>query len=244
MRAIVALCLLSTSVFANAADHQTRRETFTSNDATRVEYVFVPENLSPNVPAPVLLLLHGSNGDGAHIARWWLDLASREGFIVIAPDSSDKAAWRLRQDSPQVLYDGIETVARQHPIDRKRIYLFGNSGGAVYALLLSMLESEYFAATAVHAGSFREKKQFEAIQFARRKIAVAIFIGDRDEYFSQRSVKDTIAALDAAGHPTLLSIIPRHTHNYRDVAADVNEQAWEFLKSRSLDRDPKLQLYQ
>ena len=35
------------------------------------------------------------------------------------------------------------------------MYLFGHSAGAGQALYLSLLESEYFAATAVHAGALR-----------------------------------------------------------------------------------------
>jgi hypothetical protein len=38
-------------------------------------------------------------------------------------------------------------------------------------------------------------------------------------------------------------VIPKHTHRYRDVSTEVNAEAWDFLKSRSLEANPKLQLY-
>lgn len=237
------LSLLSLLPLLASAASQPQRETFLSGKATRVQFVLVPDSIQPNVPAPVLVLLHGSGGNGSNIAREWTELAQREGVILIAPNASSSMQWRLKQDSPQFLNDAVYAVAQKHLIDWKRIYLFGHSGGAVYALTLSMLESEYFAATAVHAGSWRQKKEFEALKLAQRKIPVALFIGDRDEYFPLQSVQDTTAALEAAGHVTLLEVIPKHTHAYRDVSAEVNAQAWDFLKSRALEANPKLQLY-
>jgi poly(3-hydroxybutyrate) depolymerase len=236
LRLLLIVLLLSTA-------HAQTRETFVSGKATRVEYVYVPEQLKADVAAPVLVLLHGSFGNGENILREWIDVANREGIVLIAPDASDRMNWRLRQDSPQFLNDAINAVAAKQAIDWKRLYVFGHSGGAVYTLMLAMLESEYFAAAALHAGSWRQKKEYDAMKLAKRKIPVALFIGDKDEYFPLRTVQDTAKALEQAGHPTMLEVIPRHTHNYRDVSADVNVKAWDFLKARTLEENPKLQLY-
>ncbi len=56
-----------------------------------------------------------------------------------------------------------------------------------------MMESEYFAATAIHAGSWRDEKEFGLIEYARRKTPLAIFVGDRDPFFPLNSVKATEA---------------------------------------------------
>jgi predicted esterase len=172
------------------------------------------------------------------MVREWVDLAQREKLIVAGPDASDDMQWRLVQDGPAFIHAAIDAVAAKHPIDHRRIYLFGHSGGAVYALTLSMLESQRFAATAVYAGAWRNRKEFAVLQLAQRKLPVALFIGDQDQLFPVRSAQQTKDALEAAGHPVSLTILPRRRHAYRDVARQVNEDAWQFLKTVELPEPP------
>jgi predicted esterase len=124
--------------------------------------------------------------------------------------------------------------ADRHRRGETRIYLFGSSGGAVYSLTLSMLESQLFAATAIHAGAWRAPNEFRAVPYARRKIPIAIFIGDKDEYFPLFAVRKTQSALEKAGHPVSVTVIAGHSHNYADVALEVNRSAWDFMKAKRL----------
>jgi predicted esterase len=228
------LCIIM-PLCAGAAN-ASRLEKFSFGKATRSQEVFVPDS-APD-PAPLLVLLHGSFGKGRDMAREWIEIAQREGLVLIAPNASDDEQWRLVQDGPAFIQSAINAIAAKHPIDRRRIYLFGHSGGAVYALTLSMLESERFAATAVFAGAWRNLKEYAPLQIARRKIPVAIYIGDQDEFFPLRSAQQTIASLEAAGHPASLTILPRRRHAYRDAAREVNEQAWRFLSAHELPQTP------
>jgi poly(3-hydroxybutyrate) depolymerase len=184
--------------------------------------------------APLLVLLHGSFGSGAAMVNSWIAVAEQEGIVLVGPDARESEAWQLRADGPGFIRALIDTVASKHSIDRSRIYLFGNSGGAVYALTLSMIESELFAATAIHAGAWRAPAEFRAVPYARRKIPIAIFIGDRDEYFPLFAVRKTQKALERASHRVSVTVIPGHTHAYSQVAADVNRSAWEFMKDTRL----------
>jgi poly(3-hydroxybutyrate) depolymerase len=193
--------------------------------------------------APVVVLLHGSYGRGRDMARLWKPLADREGIVLVAPSALDHRAWQLSVDSPRLFYDILENVAGRQPIDRRRVYLFGQSGGAVYALILSMMESEYFAAVAIHGGAWRERADFTALGFAIRKIPVAMFVGDIDEFFPVRSARETERALREAGHPATLTVIPRHGHGYRPVAGQVNAAAWELFRSVTLESEPRFAVY-
>lgn len=193
----------------------------------------VPQS-APASAAPLLVLLHGSYGNGAAIVGAWTALAEQEGIILVGPDARERDAWQLRADSPQFIRALIDEVAAKHPIDRARVYLFGDSGGAVYALTLSMLESRLFAATAVHAGAWRNPNEFRAVQHARRKIPIAIFIGDKDEYFPLFAVRKTHDSLAKAGHPVSVTVIPGHSHSYRQAAAEVNHDAWAFMQANRL----------
>ena len=195
--------------------------------------LFVPMSAAPS-PAPLIVLLHGSYGSAAAIVSWWTSLAEQEGIVLVAPEAREREAWQLRADGPQFIRAVIEEVAAKQPIDRGRIYLFGSSGGAVYSLTLSMIESQLFAATAIHAGAWRAPNEFRAVPYAKRKIPIAIFIGDKDEYFPLFAVRKTQSALEEAGHPVSVTVIPGHRHPYADVALEVNRNAWQFMKANRL----------
>ena len=80
----------------------------------------------------------------------------------------------------------------------------------------------------------RAANEFRALPYAHRKIPIAIFIGDRDEFFPLLAVRKTQKALEQAGHRVSVTVIPGHRHDYAEVAADVNRSAWEFLKGNRL----------
>ncbi|MEA3179092.1 MAG: polyhydroxybutyrate depolymerase [Gammaproteobacteria bacterium] len=236
--AAVAALLLTSNVFAEPTEvviHSGGRE--------RYYYLYVPKSIDPSLPAPVVLLLHGSYTHPAAFLPYWMADADREGIILAAPKSTDTYGWRIRDDSPTLMRDVIDDVAAKHPVDRRRLYLFGSSSGAVHALTVGVLESQYFAAVAIHAGSWRDKSSFKALEFARRKIPVWIAVGTLDEFFSIRSVRDTEAALRSAGHPVEVVIIKGHHHSYDEVVSRVNADAWKFLAPVELTEAPVFQSY-
>jgi poly(3-hydroxybutyrate) depolymerase len=85
------------------------------------------------------------------MADAWKGLALREHFIVAAPDASDSAAWNIKMDPPDFQHAVVQNVEGRHAVDGNRIYLFGHSAGAEYPLILAILDSHFYAATAVHA---------------------------------------------------------------------------------------------
>jgi poly(3-hydroxybutyrate) depolymerase len=223
---------------AGPASGEVRKETITVEGARRTFHLFVPPGISAESPAPLLLLLHGSYQSGRALLGYWTELAGRERLLLVAPDSIDQVGWQIRRDGPEFIRAVIEQVSAQQPVDDRRIYLFGLSGGAVYSLTLAMLESDYFAATAIFAGAWREPSFFELLPHARRKIPVAMFVGTRDRFFPLQDVTKTARALEAAGHPVLLELLDGRGHAYAPVAAEVNERAWEFLRPVTLGEAP------
>ena len=217
------------------------KESFVSRNKKHSYFLFVPENLKN--PAPLMILLHGSNRDGMSLVEKWQDLAKKEQVILAGLNSIDSARWDLTEDGPEVVRDLIEQLKPKYPVDSRRVYLFGHSGGAVYAILLSLMESEYFAAVAVHAGSLRSEEELKSVNLARRKIPLAIWVGDRDPYFPLASVRATGAALAARGFKVEVTEMPGHDHWYYDLAPRINEAAWQFLKQYSLTDDPRYQAY-
>jgi predicted esterase len=233
------LCIFVPECFAR---DDITKELVTSNGKTRVYYLYVPSTLKPNTPAPLIITLHGSGRNGVTLVEKWKDLAKKEGIILAGPDASDLRGWSSPQDGPDYLRDLVEELKTKYPVNPRRVYLFGHSAGASFALRMSLLESEYFAATAIHAGALNHDAM-ELIELAKRKIPISIQVGDSDQSFPLKAVRSTRDALKEAGFTVDLVEIPNHDHWYYDAASKFNLTAWEFLKKYELDTEPKYQKY-
>ena len=179
----VILCSLLLDAPSFAKDNL--KSTFMFEDKRRTYYFFAPDKEGP---LPLVVLLHGSGANGEVIANAWKGLAAKQQFIIAAPDSYDPWAWQSDKDSPNFLRAMVEQVNARHPVDPSRIYLFGHSGGAVYALMLALVESEYFAAVAVHAGALAPEL-YNLFTKAKRRMPIAIWVGDNDSFFPVAAVE-------------------------------------------------------
>jgi poly(3-hydroxybutyrate) depolymerase len=228
---------------ASAADAKVEKLTFGSGGATRTYYLFVPDKTAGG-PAPLLLLLHGSGRNGKSLIDPWLSLAKAEGIVLVAPDASNPQAWRIPQEGPDFFHDLVELVRLSHEgIDDRRMYVFGHSAGAMHGLDLGLLESEYFAAVAVHAGVVSPEVQ-PLLDQAPRKIPMAIWVGTNDVLFPLSIVRQTRDTLNAHGFNTALTEIKGHTHDYYGSASSINKEAWAFLQQHKLAAPPRFQQYQ
>jgi poly(3-hydroxybutyrate) depolymerase len=231
---------LVVSIFAIA--QKVTKSTLKSTAGERSYFLFVPDGLDKSKPAPLVVLLHGSGRNGQSLVDAWKDLAAKEGFIIVGPNSLNSAEWQIPTDGPDFIYDVVEELKTKYPIDPRRVYLFGHSGGAIQALHLALYESEYFAAAVAHAGVV-DPRMMPFIEKVPRKIPISIFVGTSDQFFPVKDVRATRDALNKNGFNTQLTEIKGHTHDYYSIADDINKQAWEFLKAVSLSKDPSYQRY-
>jgi polyhydroxybutyrate depolymerase len=128
--------------------------------------LYVPRNLKPG--APLLLVIHGGNQEGADVRRatgFEFDmLADSNGFLLAYPDGIDQG-WStcrktpIRRGRPPNIDDVgfIEAiVANQavvHAIDRKRVFLAGHSNGGAMSYRLALEHPEEFAGIAAISSS-------------------------------------------------------------------------------------------
>ena len=245
MKRLVGILLVTLVAWfsASASSNKITKEKFEFAGKQRTYYLYVPATIKTATPAPLIMLLHGSNRNGLSLVEKWKELAEKEGIILVGPDSSDPARWSLDNDGTEFLNELIALVKSTHPIDSRRVYLFGHSGGAIMAILISLLESEYFAATAIHAGLL-DPGDYRLIDYAKRKIPFAIFVGDRDLLFPFSQVAATRDVLKARAFPVELTKIANHDHWYYDLAPKINQSAWDFLKAHPLSEEPRYQQYQ
>ena len=234
------LLLFSTPV---SAKDDITKELITSNVKTRAYYLYVPSTIKPGSPAPLIVMLHGSGRVGMSLVEKWKDLAKKEGFIITGPDSSDIRGWRSPQDGPDYLRDLVEEIKSKYSINPRRVYLFGHSAGASFALEMALMESQYFAATAIHAGILPPEDS-DLLDSAKRKIPISIQVGDSDQGFPLKVVRATRDLLNAKGFSAELTEIAGHDHWYYDMAPKINLKAWEFLKKYELEADPVYRKFQ
>jgi len=241
MRKLALLFLLVLSSAIALAAAKPEKQTITSLGAERTYYTFVPEKLT--APAPLLLLLHGSGRDGMSQINEWKDLAEKEGLILAAPDSANSREWSMNVDGPEFLHDVVEAVRAKHSVDGTRLYIFGHSAGAVFALYMGVMESKYFAAAGVHAGALGEDF-YPYLDLAKRKIPITIWVGTDDPYFKPMLVKATQAELKKHGFDASVVELKGHDHNYYAVSKDLNPRIWDFFRGNKLDEEASWQVYQ
>ena len=236
---IFLLLLIAPVVFAK---DDIIKELMKSGGETRVYYLYVPSSIQPSTTVPLVVMLHGSTRTGSSLVEKWKDLAKKEGFIIAGPDATNLKGWQAPQDGPEFLHDLVEELKTKYPVNPRQVYLFGHSAGATFALEISLLESQYFAATAVHAGALMEDDK-SWVELAKRKIPLFIQVGEYDEYFPVKVVRETRDLLKTSGFPIELTEIKDHDHWYYDKALKINQVAWDFLKKYTLEADPIYRKY-
>ena len=237
--ALLCLLPLASSTVAAASIEQ---RTVVSRGKKRTYAFYAPDSVKPDARAPLLVAIHGSTGSGRNILERWTNIADKYGFLVAGPDASDNSRWASPQDGPLFLKDVVDDVSSRWAIDGRRIYLFGHSAGANFALQMAVLESEFFAAAAIHAGAV-SSDYYSVFDAATRKIPLAIYIGTKDQFYPIQVVRGVSDALKKREFPLVYREIPDHDHNYKLVAPDINPEIWKFFSENPLPGDPRYTSY-
>ncbi len=177
------------------------------------------------------MLLHGAGDQAVNMLKAWESFAKKQKIVLLAPELPRDI--KFEDAAPQVFRCVVEDAKQLVGIDPQRVYLFGNSMGGYLAFDAAMFDSQYFAAIAVHANRIAEDYEW-IVTRAVRRMPIAIYIGDHDQYFSQNSVRKTRDLLRKAGFPVHYVELDHHDHNYYALADEINADAWKFLKKNVL----------
>jgi poly(3-hydroxybutyrate) depolymerase len=237
---LAALLILAWPLAASAASIEQR--TVVSRGKKRTYAFYAPANVQPDTRAPLLVLIHGSTSNGRQIMENWTAMADTRGILLAAPDATDNSRWASPQDGPLFLKDVVDDVATRWTINGRRIYMFGHSAGANFALQMAILESEFFAAAAIHAGAV-SSDYFSIFDHATRKIPLAIYCGTKDQFYPIDVVRAVVEALKTRGFSVVYREMPGHDHSYRAVAPEINEEIWKFFSENPLPHDPRYTNY-
>ncbi|MGD9588572.1 MAG: PHB depolymerase family esterase [Pyrinomonadaceae bacterium] len=238
--------LLLLFVFLTAAGvvhaNEIRKETMVSQRKNRSYYLYAPPNLDPSAQHPMIVVLHGSGDSGMMPVKRWRDYANQHGILIAGPNALDRQAWRIPDDGPEFIYEMVESLKKKHPVDPQRVYLFGHSGGATVGIYLALLQSEYFAAAAIHAGVMNPEDG-PVIDRARRRIPFSLFIGTKDTLFSVSELRQMRSMLTSRGFTAELNEIKGHAHEYGDRSVEINKMIWDFFQKHRLENAPVHQIY-
>jgi polyhydroxybutyrate depolymerase len=176
--------LLATNPAATSVE-----KSITIGGLSRKYLLFAPPSAGQQMP--LVIALHGGGSNARQMERYtrFNDLAQREEFVVMYPESvggnwndgrqtESIRAQRENIDDVNFIRAAVEATIKNYPIDRRRIFATGISNGAMMLHRLAAEASDLLAGVATVAGELTPPI---AANF-RPQYPVSIFIihGDRD----------------------------------------------------------------
>ncbi len=117
-------------------------------DAERDALLYVPAEVRPETPAPMVLLLHGAGGTAEAGLTPLLDLADGAGVVLLSPPARDRT-WDvlLGGYGPDVAFidRALEATFARQTIDPGHLAIGGFSDGASYGLSVGLVNGTLFS---------------------------------------------------------------------------------------------------
>jgi dienelactone hydrolase len=194
-------------------------------------YVYTLYSPDAKAVLPAMLVLHGAGGTGSDVADVWMPLAQREGVVLIAPELPRELAFE--EIAPKVLRCIVDDARTRARIDSTRVYVFGWSMGGYLTFDAAMFESDYFAGAAVYGAAIGEY-YWPIMDYAERKIPIAMYTGEHDQYVPLAAARETRDSLVARGFPVHFVELAGQGHYLPAVADTVTRDAWAYLSAFKL----------
>lgn len=145
----------------------------------RTYTVYTPASYAPG--NPVVMILHGGNGNMRHIfdparpTERWVELADRDGFLIVSPNGynepdqdglgqeqswadirGDESGIISRQDDEGFLLAVLDDVEAFRGFDPDRVFVTGSSNGGMMTFRMLVNQGQRFAAGAAFIGGMPE----------------------------------------------------------------------------------------
>ncbi|KAA3643844.1 MAG: phospholipase [Chloroflexi bacterium] len=190
---------------------------FLSSSDVEIRYLFyLPENYDPSIRWPLILFLHGGDGNGMNINRImnktlpnYIENLPDFPFIVVSPQLPN-GFWPKLIDPIDELLDHLIEVL---PIDADHIYLTGLSGGGYGTWKYALKYPDRFAAIAPIAGgpSVTTDRVPEDI-CTLKELPIWAFHGEEDLIPPEQNI-EPIEALEACSGNVRLTLYPDTGHD-------------------------------
>jgi poly(3-hydroxybutyrate) depolymerase len=167
-------------------------------------------------PAPLLILLHGDLGDVWRMTRAWGAAAESQGVLLASlrcpRDKGCSSSWwkwylsRWHEDS--WIGDQIDAISREYPVNPRRVYAAGYSGGASYLGYYVPRHPERLAAASHVAGGVNFYPTCSSC-----KTPVHFLIGSQDPMIPLYTRALRTWYEGCGGHPLVWQVLPGVTHD-------------------------------
>jgi poly(3-hydroxybutyrate) depolymerase len=128
-------------------------------DGSQHYALYLPSHFDPSRPWPVILVFD-AGGRGREGVERYRAAAEKYGYLVAGSNNSRNGPWNVGLDAAAAMR---ADVTRRFPVDRKRIYTAGMSGGARVAILVAQRSREIAGVLASSAGystAFHKSERF------------------------------------------------------------------------------------
>jgi serine protease Do len=113
---------------------------------------YVPTGYDSDQAAGLVVWLHGAGGNKEEeLLATWKEACDRDGFILLAPESAEKAKWSLGEI--EFVAAALEQARADYNIDPWRIMIHGYQSGGTLATVLGMSEPDAVAGVAAVGSS-------------------------------------------------------------------------------------------
>ncbi len=177
--------------------------------------LFVPEDLDPEVPAALVVALHGGGGHGRLFLWSWLRAARTAGAILAAPTSTGRT-WALMGDDPDTprLLEIVAEIRERHVVDPGRLLLTGMSDGATFSYVSALPSDGPWTHLAPFAGTFHPML-LEFINAERLQgLPIYLVHGALDWMFPVGIARAARDAFAARGAPVTYRELPDLAHAF------------------------------
>jgi phospholipase/carboxylesterase len=185
--------------------------------------LYVPEYYTPDRAWPLVMALHGGNGNGRGFLWRWLRDARSLGAILVAPTAMG-ATWALMGEDADTanLARILDSVRGRWNVDPARLLLTGMSDGGTFSYVTGLELASPFTHLAPVAATFHPLMAEVADAERLRGLPIHIVHGALDWMFPVQTARLTRDVLTAAGADVTYREIDNLSHCYpREMNAPI-----------------------
>jgi phospholipase/carboxylesterase len=190
--------------------------------------LYVPEYYKADRAWPLVMALHGGNGNGRGFLWSWLRDARSRGAILIAPTATGPT-WALMGDDTDTpnLARILDSVRSRWNVDSQRMLLTGMSDGGTFCYVTGFESASPFTHLAPVSATFHPLMAEVADPERLRGLPIHIVHGRLDWMFPVQVARQTQQALSAAGADVIYRELDDLSHTY---PREMNAEMLEWLR--------------
>jgi predicted esterase len=203
-------------------------------------YLFFPRGYDSTDKWPLIIAMHGGNGNYESFAQRWDEIASLVGAVIVVPpgiirESEITNSWGSRMDAVEgPIISLAQKYIALHMVDPKQVYLTGFSQGAQATVELTLRHPDIFRGGIAMSGFASETPTEAMLANARAKGVRLIGIsGEFEDPTFRAQITEIQRICQDHDIPFQLSFTPGMIH---EVPLDLRTkftEAWQWLRTTS-----------